>query len=128
MNCARTCEICHSEPFLYVLYSRQHVLDSTAALYTKGGYGDVTEQGPGFRSGTTFNNPQTLGAGGRRMQFVTIPFDYDELPESTRAAVIPICIARDDEEGRPIAWGWFEAIGRIPDRMLALARRYLRDP
>jgi len=62
------------------------------------------------------------------MQFVTIPFDYDELPESARAAVIPICIARDDEEGRPIAWGWFEAIARIPDRMLALARRYLRDP
>src|ERR1019366_6509897 len=28
----------------------------------------------------------------------------------------------------PIAWGWFEAIARIPDRMLALARRYLCDP
>jgi hypothetical protein len=62
------------------------------------------------------------------MQLVTIPFDYEELPESARASVIPICIARNDKEGTPIAWEWFEAVARIPDRMLALARRYLRDP
>jgi hypothetical protein len=62
------------------------------------------------------------------MQLVTIPFDYEELPEAARAAVIPICIARNDEEGTPIAWPWFEAVARIPDRMLALARRYLCDP
>ena len=62
------------------------------------------------------------------MQFVTIPFDYEELPEPARAAVIPICIARNDQAGTPIAWGWFEAVARIPDRMLALARRYLCDP
>jgi DNA-directed RNA polymerase specialized sigma24 family protein len=62
------------------------------------------------------------------MQFVTIPFDYDELPEASRAPIIPICVARNDEQGRPIAWGWFEAVARIPDRMLGLARRYLRDP
>ena len=62
------------------------------------------------------------------MHFVTIPFDYEELPEPARAAVIPICIARNDQVGTPIAWGWFEAVARIPDRMLALARRYLCDP
>ena len=62
------------------------------------------------------------------MHFVTIPFDYEELPEPDRAAVIPICIARNDQGGAPIAWGWFEAVARIPDRMLALARRYLCDP
>lgn len=62
------------------------------------------------------------------MQLVTIPFDFNELPEAAQAAVIPICIARNDQEGRPIAWEWFEAIARIPDRMLSLARRYLSDP
>jgi hypothetical protein len=62
------------------------------------------------------------------MEFVIIPFDYDELPEATKATLIPICIARNDQEGQQIAWGWFEAIARIPDRMLALARRYLYDP
>jgi hypothetical protein len=61
------------------------------------------------------------------MGLVTIPFDYDKLPEASRATVIPICIARNDHEGRLIAWGWFEAIARIPDRMLSLARRYLGD-
>jgi hypothetical protein len=62
------------------------------------------------------------------MHFVTIPFDYEELPEPIRAAVIPICIARNDEAGALIAWGWFEAVARIPHRMLALARRHLCDP
>jgi DNA-directed RNA polymerase specialized sigma24 family protein len=62
------------------------------------------------------------------MQVVTIPFGYEELPQASQAAVIPICIAREDEDGRPIAWGWFEAMARIPDRVLGLARRYLCDP
>lgn len=62
------------------------------------------------------------------MQVVTIPFGYEEMPEATQAAMIPICIAREDEEGNPIAWGWFEAMARIPDRVLGLARRYLCDP
>jgi hypothetical protein len=62
------------------------------------------------------------------MEFVTIPFNYDALPAGSQAAVIPICIAREDDEGRTIAWEWFEAIARIPDRMIALARRYLSDP
>jgi hypothetical protein len=62
------------------------------------------------------------------MQMVTIPFDYDNLPATSQAAIIPICIARDDDEGKQIAWDWFEAVARIPDRILALARRYLRDP
>jgi hypothetical protein len=62
-----------------------------------------------------------------KMHFVTIPFDYKELPEPDRAAVIPICIPRNDRVGTPIAWGWFEAATRLSDRMLALARRYLRN-
>jgi len=62
------------------------------------------------------------------MKLVTIPFGYEELPEAIRAAVIPICVAREDEEGKPIAWEWFEALARISDRMVRLARRYLCDP
>lgn len=61
------------------------------------------------------------------MEFVTIPFDYDELPAASQSAIVPICIARDDEEGKPIAWEWFEAIARIPDRLRNLARRHLDD-
>jgi hypothetical protein len=61
------------------------------------------------------------------MQLVTIPFDYHEQPAAKQATVIPICVARNDPEGRPIAWGWFEALARIPERMISLARRYLDD-
>ena len=39
------------------------------------------------------------------MHFVTIPFNDEELPEPARATVIPICIARNDQAGEPIAWG-----------------------
>jgi hypothetical protein len=62
------------------------------------------------------------------MEFVTIPFDYYEQPVAHQAMVIPICVARDDDRGRPIAWEWFEALARIPDQIISLARRYLRDP
>jgi hypothetical protein len=61
------------------------------------------------------------------VHFVTIPFDYHDLPPTSQAAIIPICIARNDDAGMPIAWEWFEAIARIPNRMLSLARRYLGD-
>lgn len=61
------------------------------------------------------------------MHFVTIPFDYLDLSAASQAAIVPICIARNDAEGRPIAWGWFEAAARIPEVMLSLARRYLED-
>ena len=38
------------------------------------------------------------------MDFVTIPFDYHEFSAADQASIIPICIARNDDEGRPIAW------------------------
>jgi hypothetical protein len=61
------------------------------------------------------------------MQFVTIPFEYHELPATNQAAIVPICIARNDAEGTPISWEWFEALARISNRMLSLAKRYLGD-
>ena len=61
------------------------------------------------------------------MEFVTIPFDYATLSAANQSSVVPICIARDDDEGQPIAWEWFEAVARISDRMRGLARRYLED-
>jgi len=61
------------------------------------------------------------------MQFVTVPFDYHEQSAAYQAAIVPICVARDDDEGRPIAWEWFEALSRIPEQMISLARRYLDD-
>jgi hypothetical protein len=61
------------------------------------------------------------------MKFVTIPFDYDEKSAAIQAAIVPICVARNDLEGKPIAWEWFEALSRIPERMISLARRYLDD-
>lgn len=61
------------------------------------------------------------------MQFVTIPFDYHERSAANQAAIVPICVARNDDEGRPIAWEWFEALARIPERLISLARRYLDD-
>jgi hypothetical protein len=61
------------------------------------------------------------------MGFVIIPFDYDALPASAQAATVPICIARNDDAGRPIAWEWFEAVARIPERLHKLAQYYLGD-
>src|ERR1035438_4480653 len=88
MNWSRICEIYHRQPFLHVLYSRQPIFDSMPPLYTKGGGGDVTEQNPGWRSSVTFHNTRMPWTGGRHMHFVTIPFDYEELPEPARAAGI----------------------------------------
>jgi hypothetical protein len=58
------------------------------------------------------------------MQFVTIPFDYNEQSAANQAVIVPICVARNDAQGNPIAWR-FEALSRIPERMISLARRYL---
>jgi hypothetical protein len=49
------------------------------------------------------------------MQFVTIPFDYYGQSAPSEAAIVPICVARSDAQGNPIAWEWFEAFSRIPD-------------
>jgi hypothetical protein len=61
------------------------------------------------------------------MQFVTIPFGYEELPAERKEAVIPICIQRTDRDGKPIAWGWFEAAARVERRLHSLARCVLAD-
>jgi len=39
--------------------------------------------------------------------FVVIPFDYEQLPYGERSSIVPICVQRRDQHGRPIAWGWF---------------------
>jgi hypothetical protein len=61
------------------------------------------------------------------MQVVTIPFGYEELSPSEQAGIIPICIRSADDEGNPIAWGWFEAVDRVQDPLRALARSWLQD-
>lgn len=58
-------------------------------------------------------------------EYVTIPFDYD--PVATPASVIPICVARRDDFGETIAWGWFEALVPIADKVRGLSRRVLLD-
>ena len=45
------------------------------------------------------------------MGVVIIPFDYEQLPEAQRKAIVPICIASVDRHGNPIAAVWFEAAG-----------------
>ena len=40
---------------------------------------------------------------------VTIPFGYD--PDRDR--ILPICLPARDDDGKPIAWGWFEAVARM---------------
>ena len=61
------------------------------------------------------------------MQYVTIPFDFENLTGDKRAAVIPICIERADREGHEIAWGWFEAVEAVQDPLRRLARSWLED-
>lgn len=61
------------------------------------------------------------------MHFVTIPFDYEKLPGRRQAAIIPICIQRTDRDGRPIAWGWFEAAAKVQRRLRELARYVLSE-
>jgi hypothetical protein len=61
------------------------------------------------------------------MQFVTIPFEYENLPAQRQAAIIPICIKRTDRDGKPITWGWFDAAARVQQRLRSLARYVLKD-
>ncbi len=58
---------------------------------------------------------------------VTIPFNFEELPENHRKSIVPICIARLDAQGEEIAWGWFDAVVPIQEGLRALARRRLND-
>ncbi len=59
------------------------------------------------------------------MAVVTIPFDYEQLPDPN--SVVPICIEDTDRDGRRIAWGWFDAVVPIANRLRGLARRRLED-
>ncbi len=62
------------------------------------------------------------------MGIVIIPFDYEELPESERSGVIPICIESVDPQGEPIAPVWFEqGVAPIQKQLVSLARVSLGD-
>ena len=54
---------------------------------------------------------------------VNIPFGYD--PDRDR--VLPICLPARDDDGQPIAWGWFEAVARIENPLRKLTRFALGD-
>jgi hypothetical protein len=61
------------------------------------------------------------------MQYVTIPFDFEDLTGDEKAVVVPICIERADRDGREIAWGWFEAVEAAQEPLRRLARIWLDD-
>ena len=62
------------------------------------------------------------------MGVVIIPFDYDQLPESQRKAIVPICIASVDRHGNQIAPIWFEkGVAPIQDQLRNIARMRLGD-
>jgi DNA-directed RNA polymerase specialized sigma24 family protein len=54
---------------------------------------------------------------------VNIPFGYD--PDRDR--ILPICLPARDDDGKPIAWGWFEAVARIENPLRNLTRKALGD-
>jgi hypothetical protein len=54
---------------------------------------------------------------------VNIPFGYD--PDRDR--ILPICLPARDDDGRPIAWGWFEAVARIENPLRNLSIRFLGE-
>lgn len=55
---------------------------------------------------------------------VNIPFGYD--PDRDRT-ILPICLPARDDDGKPIAWGWFEAVARIENPLRNLTIRILGD-
>jgi hypothetical protein len=59
------------------------------------------------------------------MAIVTIPFDYDRLPDPS--GIIPICIEDTDRFGCPINPAWFTAVEPIADQLRGLCRRTLAD-
>ena len=59
------------------------------------------------------------------MAIVTIPFDYDTLPDP--GDIVPICIEDTDRYGFPINPAWFTAVEPIADRLRRLSRRTLDD-
>jgi hypothetical protein len=64
----------------------------------------------------------------RGMDVVIIPFDYEQLPESQRKTIVPICIASVDRHGNPIAPIWFEkGVAPVQDQLRNIARMRLGD-
>lgn len=62
------------------------------------------------------------------MGVVIIPFDYEQLPESQRKSIVPICIASVDRHGNPIARVWFEeGVVPVQDQLHNIARYKLGD-
>jgi hypothetical protein len=61
------------------------------------------------------------------METVIIPFDFMTLSSDEQTRIVPICLARNDAEGKNIAWGWFEAVAKIQMPLRLLADRVLKD-
>ena len=61
------------------------------------------------------------------MEIVTIPFGFEELPDSERNAIVPICVPIKDDDGLTIAWGWYEVIEDIQNPLRNLSRNLLGD-
>ena len=62
------------------------------------------------------------------MEVVIIPFNYDQLSESERKTIVPICIASVDRHGNPIAPIWFEkGVAPVQVQLRSLARFKLGD-
>jgi hypothetical protein len=69
-----------------------------------------------------------LGASERGMGVVIIPSNYEQLPESERKMIVPICIASIDRFGNPIAAVWFEkGVVPVQDQLRRIARVRLGD-
>jgi hypothetical protein len=79
-------------------------------------------EGPGHEKRKYFVSPD------RGMGIVIIPFDYEQLPESQRKTIVPICIASVDRHGNPIARVWFErGVAPVQDQLRSIARYRLGD-
>jgi hypothetical protein len=60
---------------------------------------------------------------------VMIPRDYDDLPETQRKHIIPICMAALDQKGQPITPEWFfEGVAPVRKQLVGLAHYALGDP
>jgi hypothetical protein len=57
-----------------------------------------------------------------------IPFDYEQLPESQRKLIVPICIASVDLNGNPIPRVWIDrGVVPVQEQLRNIARYKLRD-
>lgn len=61
------------------------------------------------------------------MSVITIPFGYEKLPDQQRDLIVPICVPSFDDDGRKIAWTWFEAVAAAQYPLRGLARFFLED-